>query len=101
MALLLDGLTWLANYYTTAFPGVLYTAWVVLALWDIARREDTAERTRLAWAAAVLFVPLAGPLAYLLLSDTRLSWSVRILVTAGGALVYLAISLVVRLAVAG
>lgn len=90
MALIQESVTRLANFYTSTFPMILYTTWVVIALSDLFGRDDLEERIRILWAAAVLFVPLLGPLTYLLLSDTRMSWNLRMLVTAGGALFYIA-----------
>jgi hypothetical protein len=89
MALIQEALGQLANFYGTIFPIALYSTWIVLALSDL-RMRDMAERTRLLWAAAVLFVPVAGPLSYLLLSDSQISWSFRVLVTVGASLVYVA-----------
>jgi hypothetical protein len=90
MALLQESVTLLASFYTSTFPMALYIIWVALALWDLVRRDEMPERTRLLWGAGVMFLPLIGPLSYLLLSDTRMSWNLRMLVTAGGALVYVA-----------
>ncbi len=97
MALLEQAVTALSSFYTSTYPVVLYATWVVLSLWDLMRREEMTERDRLLWGAAVMFLPLVGPLSYLLLSDTRMSWSLRMLVTAGGALVYVAATTVIAL----
>lgn len=89
MALLQEAFLQLVGFYSTIFPIMLYTTWVVLALWDLMGRQEMVERKRLLWEAGVVFLPLVGPLSYLLLSDTRMSWNLRMLVTAGGALVYI------------
>ncbi|HLE58964.1 MAG TPA: PLDc N-terminal domain-containing protein [Candidatus Limnocylindria bacterium] len=92
MALLQESATRLFSFYAGVFPPVLYATWVILGLWDLTQRTDLTERQRLGWGAAILVVPLAGPLTYLLLSEGKLSWSMRLLVTGGGAAVYLAIT---------
>ncbi|MDH4335200.1 MAG: PLDc N-terminal domain-containing protein [Chloroflexota bacterium] len=97
MALLEQAVTALTSFYTSTYPVVLYGTWVVLSLWDLMRREEMTERDRLLWGGAVMFLPLVGPLSYLLLSDTRLSWNLRMLVTAGGAVVYVAATTAIAL----
>jgi len=92
MALIQEALAELASFYSSTFPVVLYTTWVVLALWDLVRRDEMPERTRLLWGAGVMFLLLIGPLSYLLLSDTRMSWGLRMMVTAGGAVAYIAVT---------
>ena len=81
--------------YGYLFPLMLYTAWVVLALWDLARREELSGGTRAAWTAAVLVVPLVGPLAYLVVGGSRIPAGMRWVLILGGLAVY------VLLAVAG
>ena len=50
--------------YAYALPLVLYTAWVSIALWDLARQDAVPNRIRIAWMLVVLAVPLLGPIAY-------------------------------------
>jgi hypothetical protein len=79
----------LIGLYGYLFPLMLYTAWVVLSLWDLARREELSGGTRLVWTAVVLVVPLLGPLAYLLAGGSRIPASMRWLIVLGGIAVYL------------
>jgi plastocyanin len=75
--------------YGYLFPLMLYTAWVVLSLWDLARREELSSRTRLTWTAVVLVVPLVGPVAYLLAGGSQIPRGMRLMVVIGGLVVYL------------
>jgi plastocyanin len=75
--------------YGYLFPLVLYTAWVVLAFWDLARREELSNGRRTAWTAAVLVVPLVGPLAYLMVGGSRIPAGMRWVLILGGLLMYL------------
>jgi plastocyanin len=82
----------LIGLYGYAFPLILYVAWVVLALWDLARREDLTDRRRLAWTAAVLVVPLLGPLAYLIGGGSAIPRGMRWFVMIGGIVIYAALA---------
>jgi hypothetical protein len=87
VALIQEALGQLASFYATIFPIALYTTWVVLALNDLRQRE-MAEWRQLLWAAGILFVPVAGPLSYLLLAETAIAWNFRLLITVGASIVY-------------
>lgn len=78
----------LIGLYGYVFPLVLLVAWVTLALWDLARREDLSGRTRVLWAAGVLVVPIIGPLVYLFASGSQIPRGMRWMVTLGGLLIY-------------
>src|SRR3970040_442797 len=92
MALLQESATRLFSFYAGVFPPVLYATWAILGPLDLTQRPTLTERQRLGGGGAILVVPLAGPLTYLLLSEGNLSWSMRLLVTGGGAGAYLAIT---------
>jgi plastocyanin len=79
----------LIGLYGYLFPLMLYTAWVVLSLWDLARRDELSGGTRLTWTAVVLVVPLIGPLAYLLAGGSQIPRGMRWLIVVGGLLIYL------------
>jgi plastocyanin len=81
-------LSLLIGLYGYVFPLILYVAWVVLALWDLARREELASGARLGWTAAVLAIPLVGPLAYLFAGGSRLPLGMRLLLVVGGVVFY-------------
>jgi plastocyanin len=74
--------------YGYAFPLILYVAWVVLSLWDLARRDDLNDRRRLAWSAGVLVVPLVGPLAYLLAGGSAIPRAMRLFLVVGGLAIF-------------
>jgi hypothetical protein len=94
LALIQEAIGQLASFYATTFPIALYTTWVVLALADVRQRE-MPERWQLLWAAGILFVPVAGPLAYLLLAETAIGWNLRLLITVGASVVYVGASALV------
>lgn len=78
----------LIGLYGYAFPLILYVAWVVLALWDLARREDLAGTARLGWTAAVLVLPLVGPIGYLLAGGSQIPRGMRLFLVLGGIAIY-------------
>jgi plastocyanin len=82
----------LIGLYGYVFPFMLYTAWVVIALWDLLRREDVAGGARLGWMAGVLVVPLVGPIAYYLAGGSPIPRSARWLLVVGGMAVYVALA---------
>lgn len=74
--------------YLYLLPGVLLAAWVALALWDLARREDTTAGATLGWVLVVLLVPLLGVMAYLLFAAVTMPRWFRVAVVLGGLLAY-------------
>ena len=74
--------------YAYVLPLVLYTSWVVLALWDLARREDIGRGKVVGWMAAVLIVPFLGVIVYFIFGKSSIpSWQ-RWVFMAGGMAVY-------------
>jgi hypothetical protein len=74
--------------YAYVLPLVLYTSWVVLALWDLSRREDIGRGKIIGWMAAVLIVPFLGVIAYYILGKSSIpSWQ-RWVFIGGGMVVY-------------
>jgi hypothetical protein len=89
--------TWwglLIGLYGYVLPIVLYSAWISIALWDLVRQEAVPNRTRIAWMAAILLVPLLGPIAYYALGRSPIQRSLRWMLVAGGLGVYLLLALV-------
>ncbi len=84
----------LIGLYGYAFPFILYTAWVVLCLWDLARRDGLSGGARAWWSLAVLVLPLVGPLGYLLGGGSTIPRGMRLVLTLGGLGVYLALAAV-------
>jgi hypothetical protein len=75
--------------YAYVLPLVLYTSWVALALWDLAKREDLSRGKAIAWMAAILVVPFLGVLAYYIFGKSTIPVWQRWVFMAGGMLVYL------------
>jgi Right handed beta helix region/Phospholipase_D-nuclease N-terminal len=74
--------------YAYVLPLVLYTSWVVLALWDLSRREDLSRSRIILWMAAILIIPFLGVVAYYIAGKSSIpSWQ-RWVFMAGGLAVY-------------
>ncbi len=74
--------------YAYVLPLVLYTAWVVLAFWDIARREDIGKGAGIGWTVVILVIPFLGVVAYYIFGKSSiLAWQ-RWTFMAGGMAVY-------------
>src|SRR5688572_29698640 len=86
------------NLYGYLLPFLLLASWTILALWDLARRDDVSTARGVVWALVVLVVPFLGAIASHLFGGSKLPVWLRWAVIAGGALAYLvtfvAISLV-------
>lgn len=74
--------------YAYVLPLVLYTSWVVLALWDLSRRDDLSRGKAIGWMAAVLVVPFLGVLAYHVLGKSSIPAWQRWVFIVGGLAVY-------------
>ncbi len=74
--------------YAYVLPLVLYTSWVVLALWDLSRREDLGRGMAIAWMAIVLIVPFLGVVAYYIFGRSSIPVWQRWVFMAGGMAVY-------------
>ncbi|HIE22492.1 MAG TPA: hypothetical protein EYP73_07845 [Acidimicrobiia bacterium] len=75
--------------YAYVLPLVLYTSWVVLALWDISRREELSRGKAIGWMAAILVVPFLGVVAYYIWGKSTIPAWQRWVFMAGGFVVYL------------
>jgi CDP-diglyceride synthetase len=72
----------------------LYTAWVAIALWEIAHRSDLSTRAQFGWGALVLAVPIIGPIVYYFAGKSQLSRNVRLGLVVGAPLLLIAITVV-------
>jgi plastocyanin len=84
-----SGLSLLVGLYGYVLPFVLYAAWVAIALWDLIRRDDVPMSHRTRWMLVVLVVPFVGPLLYFGFGRSPIPRQLRLMLTAGGAAVYL------------
>ncbi len=82
----------LIGLYGYALPLILYSAWVSIALWDLVRQEAVPNRQRIGWMAAVLLVPVLGPVAYYAFGRSPIQRSLRIMLVAGGMAIYLGVA---------
>ncbi|MDX1447451.1 MAG: right-handed parallel beta-helix repeat-containing protein [Acidimicrobiia bacterium] len=77
--------------YAYFLPFVLYAAWVAIALWDLARRDDLSRGATIGWIAVVLVVPFLGVIAYHVLAKSPIPAWQRAAVVGGGLVAYLVI----------
>ena len=82
----------LIGLYGYLLPGILYAAWVTIALWDLIRQESQPIPFRARWMAVVLLVPFAGPLLYFAFGNSPIPSQLRLMLTVGGVVATLAIS---------
>ena len=83
-----SGLGLFLGLYAYALPFALYGAWMAIALWDLARRDDMGAGKRIGWGAAVMVVPFAGPAAYLLAGGGAVKRSFALFIVFGGIAIY-------------
>jgi plastocyanin len=74
--------------YAYVLPGFLYAAWLTIALWDLIRQESVPVSFRARWMAVVILVPLLGPILYYVWGRSPIPKQLRLMLVAGGALVY-------------
>ena len=82
----------LIGLYGYVLPGILYAAWVTIALWDLIRQESQPISFRARWMAIVLLVPFAGPLIYFAFGRSPIPSQLRLMLTLGGLVATIAIS---------
>jgi hypothetical protein len=84
--------------YAYFLPFVLYSAWVSIALWDLARRAGQAGDIRrgaaIGWIAVILIVPFAGVIIYYLFGRSTIPAWQRLAFVGGGLLAYLVVLVV-------
>ena len=86
--LAVGGWSLLFGFYLYFLPGVLLAAWVALALWDIARRDDISRARSLVWIAVILLVPFLGVIAYHAVGGSKIPGWLRLAIVAGGIVAY-------------
>lgn len=84
---------WGFGLYVYQLPLLLYTAWVTMAVWDIARRDDMADGKKVGWLIAALVLPVIGPIAYYAAGRSPLSAMFRFGLVGGSLIVYAALAL--------
>jgi hypothetical protein len=79
----------LIGLYGYVLPFVLYATWVAVAMWDLIRQESAPLPHRTRWMLVVLVVPFLGPLLYFAFGRSPIPRQLRLVLTAGGIVVYL------------
>ena len=82
------GWSLLFGFYLYFLPGVLLAAWVALAFWDIARRDDLSRAAAIGWVAVILLIPFLGVIAYHAVGGSKIPGWLRLAMVAGGLLAY-------------
>jgi hypothetical protein len=80
----------LLGLYGYVLPFVIYAAWVAIAMWDLMRQEGEPIGFRARWMLVVLIVPFLGPLLYFAFGRSPIPGQLRLVLTAGAIVVYLA-----------
>ncbi|MGZ5354269.1 MAG: PLDc N-terminal domain-containing protein [Actinomycetota bacterium] len=82
----------LIGLYAYALPLILYSAWISIALWDLARQDAVPNRVRIGWMAAVIAVPVLGPVAYYAFGRSPIQRSLRVMLVGGGLAIYVVLA---------
>ena len=82
----------LLGLYGELLPIAIYAAWLALGFWDLARNEKLSHPARLGWMAALVAIPILGPVAYYLFGRSQLSRSFRLMFVLGAPVLYLAVT---------
>jgi hypothetical protein len=82
----------LIGLYAYALPLILYSAWVSIALWDLVRQDAVPNGVRIGWMAAVIAVPLVGPIAYFAFARSPIQRSLRLMLVGGGVAIYVVLA---------
>lgn len=77
--------------YAYVLPMVLYAAWVVIAVWEIVKRDDLGRGVGIGWMAVILVVPFLGVIVYYIFGRSQVPVAYRWMLLAGGIGAYLVI----------
>ncbi len=86
--------------YAYVLPLALYAAWVVIALWEIIKRDDLSRGAGIGWMFAILIIPFLGVIAYYIFGKSKIPAAYRWTMLAGGMGVYV-LFLVLGLVIGG
>jgi hypothetical protein len=84
----------LIGLYAYVLPLILYSAWVSIALWDLVRQDAVPNGVRVGWMAAVIAIPLIGPISYYAFGRSPIQRSLRLMLVAGGIAICIALTAV-------
>jgi hypothetical protein len=79
----------LLGAYAYFLPLALYAAWVVIALWEIIKRDDLSRGAGIGWMFAILVIPFLGVIAYYIVGKSQIPAAYRWTMLAGGMGVYI------------
>ena len=58
--------------YIYVLPLVLYASWVVIAVWEIIKRDDLSRAAGIIWILVILGVPFVGVIAYYIFGKSQI-----------------------------
>lgn len=70
--------------YAYVLPLVLYASWVVIAVWEIIKRDDMGRGAGIGWMFAILVIPFLGVIAYYIFGKSQIPAAYRWVLLAGG-----------------
>jgi hypothetical protein len=70
--------------YAYILPLALYAAWVVIALWEIIKRDELSRGVAIGWMIAILVIPFLGVIAYYIVGKSGIPTVYRWVLLAGG-----------------
>jgi hypothetical protein len=82
----------LIGTYGYLLPLILVVAWLVIAFWDLIRREDLSQTRTIVWIMVVLAIPFVGPILYYLFGGSPIPRAIRATLVLGGLVVYLLVA---------
>ena len=74
----------LIGTYGYLLPLMLVVAWLVIAFWDLIRREDLSQTRTIVWMMVVLVIPFVGPILYYVFGGSPIPRAVRMTLVLGG-----------------
>lgn len=74
----------------------LYAAWLAIAFWELSQRSDLSSGGKLGWGAAVLAIPILGPLAYYV-TGSKLTRGFRLALLIGAPVLCIVITVVLMI----
>lgn len=73
----------LLSLYGNLLLFALYAAWLAVAFFELAHREDLSGGKRLMWGVVTLGIPIVGPILYYFLSGSKLTPRFRLALVIG------------------
>lgn len=86
----------LLAFYGNLLIFALYAVWLAVAFWELSQRSDIPSNSRLGWGAAVLVIPIIGPVAYYI-AGSKLTRGFRLALLLGAPLLCIVITVILMI----